>query len=104
MKKPDSSRSALQRMVDTMKAEGSDIPAVMRKIQQALAGPGDMPDKQSNKLIEEFDAVVAEALRWRRERRLRAPAANPKSMCQTEAEWKKMEAELEQELIRKFNL
>lgn len=36
MKKPDSNRSALQRMADTMKADGSDIPALMRKVQQAL--------------------------------------------------------------------
>lgn len=104
MKKPDSNRSALQGMVDTMKAEGTDMPALMRKIQQALTGAGAMQDKQSDKLLEEFDAVVAEVLRWRKARRLRAPAAKPGSALQTEAEWKKLEAELEQELIRKFNL
>ncbi len=104
MKKPDSNRSALQRMVDTMKADGSDIPALMRKIQQALAGTGDMQDKHDNTLVDEFDAVVADVLQGRRTARLRAPAAKPASSQQSDAEWKKLETELEQELIRKFNL
>ena len=104
MKEPDSSLSALQRMVKAMKAEGADVPTFMRKIQQALTSPGEHPEGDQAQLTEQFDAAVAEVLRWRRASHLRAPAAKPKSARQAEAEWKKLEAELEQELKRKFNL
>ncbi|HMP75072.1 MAG TPA: hypothetical protein PKE12_02135 [Kiritimatiellia bacterium] len=77
---------------------------LMQKLRQLLAGSVGMQPRETAAWMEDFDAAVAEALRLRRGRPLRAPAAKPKSKREADEEWKKLEAELEQELIRKFNL
>ncbi len=108
MRKPDSNPSALQRVVDRMREEGMTLPGFMRKVQDALKGSGSMGEKAKEQIIADFDAVVAEVLRTQHDAPLRAPAARPsairKPAKKAEKDWKALEAELEQELIRKFNL
>lgn len=104
MKKPDASSSALQRFAERLRECDGDLTTLMQKLRRASAESIDMQQKEPAGWIEEFDAVVAEALQLRRSKPLRAPASKPKPMHEAEEEWNKLEAELTQELIRKFNL
>jgi hypothetical protein len=104
MKKPETKQSALQRLAQRVQESGGDFPALMQQLRQALAGTGGMREKAKDTFVEDFDAVLAEALRVEAPPVCLAPAALPSAKPDDEEEWKKFERELEQELIRKFNL
>ena len=105
MKRPDASSSALQRFAERLRECDGDLSTLMRQLRQSLAGSDEMQKRETAGWIEDFDEAVKEAVRLRRERPFRAPAAKPTPAREaTEEEWKKLESELEQELIRKFNL
>ncbi len=104
MKKPDSKRSALQRLAQRVQESGGDFPAFMQQLLQTLSGPGGMRERAKDTMVEDFDAALAEALRAESQVSCLAPAALPTDGDIDDEEWKKFEAELEQELIRKFNL
>lgn len=102
MKKPVSNRVALERLVQRVRESGGNIPAVMQQLRQVLAG--DMKEKDQREWADDFDAVLAEALRAESMSPMPAPAALPEEDPTETDDWKKFEAELEQELIRKFKL
>jgi hypothetical protein len=104
MKKKESSQAALRRFSERMQECNGDFSVLLQKLQRALAEPDEVHEPETTRWIEDFDAMVAEAVRLRQGGPMRAPAAKPKSPREAEAEWKKLEAELEQELIKKFNL
>ena len=105
MKEQDSKRAAMERLLERLRQWGGDFSSFMRALDRAPGEEGALPPRERDAALADFEVALAEVLRENAHPPMRAPAALPGKPTEEDVEdWKKFEAELEQRLIRKFNL